>query len=159
MGGSSSTIRMRGPGVSDMDAPERQIEPGRAALANFAGDDHTASVCFGDVLHDAESDARAGGLAAKLRAAAVEKVEDTRLVFGWDAGAGVLHPEANIVARGYDLERDGGTGRRVLDGVIHQVDQRLFDGSAVPAGLRRIGRRGELERDTALGSERAHDRH
>src|SRR6185437_13986002 len=112
-----------------------KLQAEAAAAPDSAFDDHSSAVCFGCMLHDAQSDACAFGFAAKLRAVSIEEIEDLAVLFRWNAGAVVDDPEAN--QRGQQLHFDAHftIGGGMFDGVIEQIHEALFDGFAVPGGL------------------------
>jgi hypothetical protein len=122
-----------------------------AAVTGFALDGDPASVGLDDVPNDGEADADAGGFAAELGAASIERFEDL-LVFG---RPGCLHrnrgPRCEKVWRGrygpggapcrflnQRIERqadfDGAMGWRMFDGVVDEIDERLLDRPTIQTG-------------------------
>ncbi|MCY1007703.1 hypothetical protein OV079_19535 [Nannocystis pusilla] len=76
--------------------------------------------------------------AGALGAAGDERIEDPRAQLGRHAGAAVGHAEGQAAVLAADRQLDRGARRARLQGVAHQVDQRLLDplGVEVPAGGR-----------------------
>ena len=72
-----------------------QFDREAASVADGAAHQHAAAVGFNDVLHNAQADADALGLAAQLGAATVEAFEDLLVLGRRNAFAVVLDPEVD----------------------------------------------------------------
>ena len=85
-------------------------------------------------LGDREPQTAAAGRAA-LRPP-VEPLEEPPLVAGRDAGTGVAHLENRVPGRDGHAEPDLAFGRRVPNGVVHEVDHRLPQRDPIAAAVR-----------------------
>ena len=65
-----------------------------AAAAGLALEGDPSAVGFDDVLHEAETDADPGSLAAELGSTPIERLEDLLVFGGRDAFAGIADPDA-----------------------------------------------------------------
>src|SRR5215831_9370459 len=104
---------------------EGEGEDGAAVI--FALDRDLAAVGLDDMLDDGEAQARAAGLARAGLVHAVETFEDARQVLGHDADAGVGRVDGYAVLPALRRDVDAPAARRVLDGVVYQVDEDLLD--------------------------------
>ena len=73
-------------------------------------------------------------------AAAIVAIENPRAHFRRDPGTAVADRERRPRRRVGDVNPDAPAGRRVLDGVVHQVDQRLPQHEAIAGSARRARR-------------------
>ena len=95
---------------------------------------------------DGEAEARA--VRAAIAVELVEALEDARKLLRRNVRSGVMHSDADVVAFALGADRDHAARRRVADGVVDQVGERLFQ-SPLVAGHGRD--RGEVEPQRGAG--------
>ena len=111
---------------------EGKIE-GRAA-PGLAGRPDSAAVALDEVLDDGEPKARAALLARAGLVHAIEALEDSFKGFRRYPRAVILDEDLHLAAvLGAAANGHGAFGAAVLDGVIHQVAQHLFQPVSVGA--------------------------
>src|SRR2546427_5707225 len=95
---------------------------------------------FDDVLHDGQTDADALRFAAQFGAAAIERLEYFLVLFWRNAVAVVFDKQVDggwlRVERRLQTDGDGGSRRRMFDGVVEKIHQGLLDGASVYFRLR-----------------------
>ena len=114
---------------------EVEFEPEDRALAGHAGHPDTSAHEFDDALGDGEPQARAAAAASTAAIHLGKWLEEPGDVFGADAGAGVLHLEAQPGAACYGFEAlhtelDAALVGE-LDGVADQVHEHLAQAAVV----------------------------
>ncbi len=72
-------------------------------------------------------------------AGAIEPLEDPRLLARGQAGSAIGHLHGDRLVGGRGDDGDGAVGRRVLDGVVEQVDQHLLDEHVVHGDQGQVG--------------------
>ena len=113
---------------------------------------------FDESLHDVEAEPGAADVARRRRRDALKLLEQLRDVLGRDAESAVLDVDLDLVADRTGRDADGRPIGGVLDRVVDEVDEDLFELRAIDADEREVGR--DVDEDAArppLGMELAHE--
>src|SRR5579883_3610090 len=94
----------------------------------------------------------------RLRIAALEFLEDARLVLARDADAIVGDDERHLLGLAAGGEADGAAGRREFDGVRDEVEERLLEAPLIRGDGAEIGGTIEFEVEVLLARPLARQR-
>src|SRR5262245_25763292 len=121
-------------------------EEGRA-LAVVRLDPDASVEPVDELTADVETEAGAPDAARHVRIEAIELLEDAPALGCRDAEPAVADRPQHVVVPALDADVHGPAVRRVLDGVLDEVDEHLAQLLLVGAHGRKLLRRGEIERD------------
>src|SRR6185369_2933830 len=99
---------------------------GRAVAVGIVIRRYRAAVQLDDMLDDGQAESGAPFLAASAGIDPVETLEESRNTGSGDARAGVTDRNADELILFNCLDRDVPALRRVLDGIVQQIDQHLL---------------------------------
>ena len=107
--------------------------------SGLALDPHLAAVGLDDVLDDGQAKAGPAGVARAGFVQAVEALEDALAGVGGNPRAVVRHADADDAVNGLSTEGDAAIGPAILDGVLDQVHEDLFQTIRVGASGKSVG--------------------
>src|ERR1700733_816090 len=118
--------------TSDMNELPREGHVEAAAAAQGAHDAHCGAVRIADRLDDGKAEPGSAGVGGTRCIDPVEAFKHMRQRLGRNADTAVLHGK-HLAAFSYgDAQMHGAVGRRVLDGIVEQVDHDLPQARSVP---------------------------
>ena len=88
-----------------------------------------------DVLHDGQPKTGATRVPFVTRAGAIKLLKNAPLLAFRNPDPLVGHPEKNEVVPAPQTDPHASVALRVFDRIVHQVQDRLFQGVSVPCGL------------------------
>src|SRR5262245_41275118 len=117
-----------------VDVRRRQGDPERRSASLCAVQIDPPAVRFDRPASDGQPETCPAEITRSGLVDSVEAIEDTVAMVWWYAGPGVDDLDGWPGSSVSHDDPDASAGRRVLDGVVHQVDQRLPDHEAIHAG-------------------------
>ena len=91
-----------------------------------------ASVLLSNPLRDRQAQAGSTRVAAVGRVGAVEPFKDMGQVLWWNAGAGIVYRDHSVYGLALQAQRNLPTSRGVLERIIEQDQEQLFESVLVP---------------------------
>src|SRR5712691_2224823 len=137
--GSSSTIRILGTS-SLRSCGHRHVQREAAALARTALDLHAPAVRLRDVLDERQAHPAAPAALRLTPSDAIELLEDSLGLARRNADALVGDLDGHPVALDPDRDRNMSALARVLDGIVHEIGDRLLDRLGIHERFGQIGR-------------------
>ena len=110
-----------------MIRPVRQRDGEEAAFSRSAVNAHLATVGLNNVLDDRQPQAGTTLLAAAGFVDPIESFEQTRQMLAINAAAEITHGDLDSGRPGMNRQLHFAPLVAVLDGIIYEVDQRLFE--------------------------------